>query len=297
MSTTPPVPPSGPPPTSPIMSPRRDSRDSGISPTDLILIAQNTNNCARCDLFVRYNGLTDVVEVRTPGHYGGLKAFAYKQINPIAKMPALFSSDHSFVLFESQVILDFLADKFHHRLKHSFSCMTPELTAKVRMLIQIHDIYIASPNGKGEHFYANQHVLYKPSMPMEERTARMHELNEALDLLEAKMAHHDEGPYAVGHHLTLADFVLWPTYVWLGCLGPQDVDWLWKKRPRSAAWFKHCGMIPQFQQMATDLQHFAKKMPAAKVRQEMEAIGNGHHWVEEESPVHGRPEEFRVMSY
>lgn len=209
-----------------------------------ILISMPTNNCARILLFVKLNELDDVVDLKTPQDYGGLKSPEYLAINPQAKFPAFISAAGNYRLYEAQVILDYLAEKYRERIAQSkFSCQallsTAEERAKIRLIIQVHDLYIASANCTQPGYFATQGCMYKAEMPIADRCARSLELAKQLDVLESLWS--EAGPYACGAQMTLADLVVYPTFIFVQMCAHPALGWnlkeMWAKRPKLYKWF------------------------------------------------------------
>ena len=98
------------------------------------------------------------------------------------------------MLFESQVILEHLADKHASRLKEPLQPATLTARTKARLLVRVHDIYVSSPNCAQEGFFSTQGAMYKKDMVMEERQARIKDLALQLDVLEGLLD--GAGPWA-----------------------------------------------------------------------------------------------------
>ena len=198
-----------------------------------------TNNCARVMNFIKLNELDDVVVVKSPADYGGLKSEKYLEINPMGKMPALVTADGETV-FESQVILEYLVDKHASRCKVAPWPSTLAGRTKARLLMRVHDMYVSGPNctadGSGGSF-SNQGCFYKPGMTIAERKARITDMAKQLDVIEGLLD--DAGPYAAGDQICLADCVLYPTIIFVVELAPIGIGWTepLATRPKMAKWF------------------------------------------------------------
>lgn len=223
----------------------------------LILIP--SNNCARVWLFVTLNGLEDVVQLKGPHEFGGLKSETYRKINPLGKLPALILADGAGSLFESQVILNYIADKYSERCKISCRAADALTRAKADLIVRIHDMYISGPNCTKKGYYANQSIAYKTKMSMKERAARFLDIRNIFDILEDMFD--ATGPWAAGETLTFADIVLHPTFAFLQELAPRAlpgwIDPFWS-RPKLAAWYKHCCANPKFAEVTKDIVTYAK---------------------------------------
>ncbi|CAD7927838.1 unnamed protein product [Amoebophrya sp. A25] len=206
-----------------------------------ILISLPTNNCARILLFLKLFGFDEPVDVKSPKDFGGLKSPEYLKINPQGKFPALILEDGS-TWFESQVILELLADKF---LRASAPAkyddfrggLTVEGRAHVNLLIRVHDLYLASANCSQPGYFATQASLYKADMTLKDRSARAVDLVKQLDVLENLF----QAAPANLPALTMADLVLYPTFLFLVPLTSETLNWpreaVWAGRPSLRAWF------------------------------------------------------------
>lgn len=170
------------------------------------LIALPTNNCARCMLFLKLADIPPTeIQIKSPADYGGLRSAEYQKINPQAKFPAYISKDQNFALFEAQVILDYLADAWAGAPRGASASGAsasqlsqyhdPQQRALSRLMIQVHDIYLSSPNCTAKGFFGTQGVLYRADMGVAERKSRMGEMQKQLDVLEGlcKQARAAEG--------------------------------------------------------------------------------------------------------
>ena len=224
------------------------------------LIYLPTNNCARVMNFVQLNGLEDEVVVKSPKDYGGMKSEQYRSINPMGKMPAMVT-DEGTMLFESQVILEHLADKHASRLKEPLQPTTLAARTKARLLVRVHDVYVSSPNCAQDGFFSTQGVMYKKDMVIEERQARIKDLALQLDVLEGLLD--GAGPWAAGE-LSLADIVLHPTYIFVAELAPVALGWAdpWAQRPKTAAWYARCEAHPVLSKVGADVHGFCSNVLA-----------------------------------
>ena len=153
---------------------------------------------SRCRIQIYAKGLEDF-EYPTPP--GGMSSDEFKRINPSGKMPALEVDGE--ILGESNVICEYLEDRFP---TPSLRPEDPMARAKARLVSQIADFYILGPlfvllpmmNPKDR----NQVVV-------DEQTAL---LTKNLALLEKTMldSGYENGTYAIGDRLSLADCALVP---------------------------------------------------------------------------------------
>eukprot|EP00392_Amoebophrya_sp_AT5.2_P006818 g6830.t1 len=209
-----------------------------------ILVSLPTNNCARILLFLKLEGLENEVEIKTPKDYGGLNSLEYRKINPEGKFPALILEDGSF-WFEAQVILDLLKNKFLDAEKREKwdGGADVQRKARVRQLIQVHDLYVASANCSQKGYFATQGCLYKGEMPLADRSAKAVELNKQLSVIEEIWCRIDIEDSTQSPGLTLADVVLYPTLLFVVPLVKASLNWpegkVWEGRPRLQKWFSN----------------------------------------------------------
>lgn len=167
--------------------------------------------------------------------------------NPYAKMPALLvggatdsGSAPPLCIYESQVILEYLADKHKARLSVANpdtieKALNVQQRALAKLAVRVHGIlvYIASPSASGTAagILATQGLLYKLEMPVSERLLRVRDLWAQLDALERIMRDAAKGTEAEGDPArttfltarvcSLADFPVFATLVWLADLVPR----------------------------------------------------------------------------
>ena len=207
------------------------------------LIYLPTNNCARIMNFIKLNELDDAVTIKSPADYGGLKSADYLKINPMGKMPAMITTEGT-TLYESQVILEHLADKHASRVKMPCQPSTLDARTKARLLVRVHDQYLSGPNCTQDGYWSNQGVMYKAAMALAERKERIVDFGKQLDVIEGLLD--DAGPFAAGAELSLADCALHPTYVFVAELAPLALGWAepFASRPKTARWYAHCEAHP-----------------------------------------------------
>ena len=238
------------------------------------LIYLPTNNCARVMSFVKLNELEDVLTVKSPADYGGLKSPEYLKINPMAKMPAFITAEGT-TLYESQVILEHLADKYSSRLKEPCIPSTLEARTKMRLLIRVMDIYMSGANCTQDGFFSSQGVMYKTAMAMSERKERTIDFEKQLDVIEGLLD--DTGPFAAGAEISYADCSLHPTYVFIAELAPASLGWAdpFASRPKTARWYAHIEAHPILgKAVGTDVHGFCQMNLAAnatKIGEELQA--------------------------
>ena len=158
---------------------------------------------SRARLAIYATGLN--VEIVPPPAQLGSDAF--KQVNPIGKVPALGLDDGT-VLPESDVIVQFIDEKSGGKL----SPATPEGRAKARLIGRIADLYIAP--GLGTIFRQLGAAERDPAKIAE----GVAEAKKGVALLE----HYVEGgAYAIGGKLSHADCMVVPTLFFISAILPR----------------------------------------------------------------------------
>ena len=195
-----------------------------------------SNNGARVRLWVRHCslGVSDHIETQIVKKVVDLQSPEFAEINPFQKIPALIRDD-GHPIFEAAVILNYLEDKFHHNLR--FVPATPEDRQEMNLLIQLHDMYVASPNCTAPGFSHSQGAMYLTPVPVPDfcparrimpdpavRAAKIAELWKQLELLDRAIARRG-GPYIMGDQLTLVDFTWFPTTVYMEFMLPKIFGW------------------------------------------------------------------------
>lgn len=164
---------------------------------------------ARCRMLVYHKGLENQVEI-LPVPWP-TKSPEWKRINPIGKIPALQLGDQ--VIVESEVILDYLEDRFPERPLRPANL---EERARARTLGRICDVYVFAALGPLFGQLASKSRdpnVIEPSLQ---------KLHEALAHLEAFLP--ESGPFAVGGTFSLADCTLVPALWILGAVVPAFGD-------------------------------------------------------------------------
>jgi glutathione S-transferase len=189
----------------------------------------HSNNAARIRIFIRKKGLDGEVDSKMI-LYPDLQKPEYLKINPCKKVPAFIQADGA-CLFESNVILGFLEDKYSS-VGPNFTPTTPEARALVQLFCRIHDLYIASPNitqpgyshTQGSMYlapYATQWCPAERVMDMKTRTDKLAEIWKQLSWLEANLV----GPYCAGSEMTTADMTWYPTLIFMEYMLPRVFEW------------------------------------------------------------------------
>lgn len=181
-----------------------------------------SNNGAKVRLLIYKKGLD--VEIAAPSALGGMKSEEYVKLSPEGKMPAMLCEDGQTGLCESQVILDYLSDKYSD-VGPSFVPATAEGRAKAALIARLADLYIVSIQG----------AMYRGPMDIATRAANIAEIDRQLDILERAF----EGPYAAGSEMSTGDFSLFPTFVFMTYILPRHFGWedVFKGRPKLRAWW------------------------------------------------------------
>ncbi|KAJ8601414.1 hypothetical protein CTAYLR_005926 [Chrysophaeum taylorii] len=221
---------------------------------ELFLDMKCSNNAARIRLWL--NIATDRVEERRGSvddriqtrvvEYPDLATDAFQRINPLKKVPALVRHDGATV-FESQVILNYLEDKYGNR---AFTLDTPEERQVADLMVRCHDIYVASPNCTAAGFSHCQGSMYlsaewhgeRRGMTPASRAAKLEELWKQVTFLDRYLV---GDPFLAGKHVSLADLTWYPTCCFMEYMLPRVFGWpqLFDHEsehtptPRLAQWF------------------------------------------------------------
>jgi glutathione S-transferase len=183
---------------------------------------------ARAVLTARFKGL-DLALSDAPG--GGIKSPEYLAINPLGKMPAL-SHDGRHIA-ESQVICEYLDDVGRGPALMPRDAMD---RAQVRLLCRLTDLYLLKDVGS---FFRN----------MNPATRNAAELEAARDGYTKALAHIEHfmgvGPYALAGEVTIADCVLYPSFVMMnGILPICGIPDPFADKPILARWWQMMSAHP-----------------------------------------------------
>lgn len=188
---------------------------------------KHSNNGARIRLWISLkSGMQDQIESRMLA-YDQLKEPEFTRVNPLQKIPGYRRTD-GVTIFESDVILSYLEDKFSDA-SPSFTPATPEDRSSMRLMIRVHDLYIASPNCTGPGFSHSQGAMYLSTewhgkargMDLPTRAAKLAEIWKQLGWLNRSLV----GPYLCGPQLTLADLTWYPTTIFMEFMLPKVFGW------------------------------------------------------------------------
>jgi len=190
--------------------------------------------------------LESEIAMKTPADYGGLASPDYRALNPQGKMPALLLASGA-VLYEAKVIMGYIQDAFASKC-NILRAATPEDRARVAIITQVHDLYIASPNSSDPSVTATQGCMYKGVDVIDgrARAAKVAELWKQLHELERLVC----GPFAAGQTLTEADLTLWPTLAcFVSFMMPKVFGWKDPMAdathfPKLTAWHAKVGALP-----------------------------------------------------
>lgn len=224
------------------------------SKKDTVVII-STNNPGRLMLFAALNPkLGEVIDWKTPADYGGFGGDEFAKVSPQKLCPVALTAG-GLRLFESDVILSYVADKYAPLLENDCRGPTVEARALSALLVRVHDMYISGTNCSQPQFFSNQAVFYKAAMPGPERAARLKDLLKQLDLVESLLL--PAGPYCVGDAISFADVVLYPTVAMMQDQAAASlVGSVTEGRPKLAAWLAHCNADPRFRGVADKIKAF-----------------------------------------
>ena len=218
-------------------------------------------------LYLACSGLTEKVDTKWVT-YATLNSEEFLRANPLKKVPAFINEDGEGI-FESQVILEYVRDKYGGMIapnQRHFELDTPEERAFVNLLCRVHDIYISSPNCTAPGFshsqgamylppYANKQVAAVRCMPDRSvRAAKIAELWKQRTWLDEKL----KGPYLAGDRLSFADFTWFPTLTFMEYMLPNVFGWdLAKGTPRLEKWYADIQTTdPAFKKVRDDIYDF-----------------------------------------
>ena len=157
---------------------------------------------------------------------GGNKSPEFLAMNPMGMLPCLVTAAGAGVP-ESGIIVEYLEALYPER---PLTPACPDLATRSRLVARIGETYVLTPMSR----LFNQ--LDPNARDNSIVAGAIAEMEVGLGYLETYLD--DEGPYAVGGHLTLADCQLIPTLFFVRALGPAfGKDWI-GGHPRVAAYLK-----------------------------------------------------------
>jgi glutathione S-transferase len=157
---------------------------------------------------------------------GGRKSAEFLAMNPMGKVPCLIT-DEGAAVPESGIIVEYLEALYPER---PLTPACPDQATRSRLIARIGETYVLTP-------LSRLFGQLDPATRDEEVVgAAIAEMEVGLGYLELYLD--DEGPYATGEYLTLADCQLAPTLFYVRALGPLfGKDWL-NAFPRVGAYLK-----------------------------------------------------------
>lgn len=180
---------------------------------------------SRCRIQIYAKGL-DVELVEPPGELvpGGSTSEAYREINPIGKIPALEVDGE--IIPESEVICEYLEDRFP---TPSLRPADPLEAARMRTLCRVVDLYLVPP---ALALFRQLNPATRDPKVVEEQLV---EIYKAADLLERFLG---KGPFAVGDSLSLADCAMVPLLSMSRLVRILGAPLPTEGRPRLSAWWE-----------------------------------------------------------
>lgn len=178
-----------------------------------------SNYSARCRFIIYAKEIP--IEIRSPPV--GLKSEEYRKINPLGKVPALYLEDSNTTIFESEVINEYLIDKYMH-VSPSFIPKTAEKRALARLSSRLYDLYIGP----------YQYGLYR-DVTREERQKCFELGRKGIQVLESVI---QAAPFVAGERISLGDVALFPSLLFWVYLAPRYYDWdPLENLPKLSGWF------------------------------------------------------------
>jgi glutathione S-transferase len=246
-----------------IMNIMSDTADETPPKKCIFYDMKHSNNAARIRLWMRIKDMHHVVETILLTH-DDLESDEYQKINPLKKVPSLIT-DHGLKLFEAQVILQYLEDRFGSFAPPSLVMDTPDDRALVNLIVRCHDLYIASPNSTQPNFTHTQGCMYLDPHPtaftpavrtmnVTTRASKLAEIFQQLSWLQDTI----QLPYMVGKQMTHADVTWFPTAVFMELLLPLVFDWppVFQEHtsfPKLTTWFHKCSENVHFSQTRQEI--------------------------------------------
>ena len=183
----------------------------------------------RVQLAAKAKGL-DLSLSEAPG--GGIKSPEYRAINPLGKMPG-FTDDKGRHLAESQVICEYLEETVKGP---ALLPADPYDRARVRLLCRIIDLYLLKELAV---FFGNLNPAQRNQAQVD---AAHTAFNTTLGHIEGYLG---AGPYAYGDSLTMADCILYPSFVTTAIVLPAfGVTDQFAKFPKLAKWWQKMSNHP-----------------------------------------------------
>ena len=219
----------------------------------------SSNNAARLRLWILLKDRATDFEVRLTRHEDQ-SSEGFLRLNPLGKVPLLVLPDGT-SLPESGVILQYLEDKYPQ--DPVLVPATPEDRAHMRLVMQVHDLYLASPNGSQPGFTHTQGGMYLGPQATQgspagrvidrpTRAAKLAEIWKQLDVLEGLL----RSPFFCGGQMTLADLTVYPTFVFFRFMLPHVFRWpdVFHGRPKLRQWVADMEQDPHVRTVQVQLQ-------------------------------------------
>jgi glutathione S-transferase len=208
-----------------------------------------SNFASKCRIAI-YEKQLAVEIAPLPG--GNFKSPEYLKLNPLGKVPA-FETDNGQIIAESEVINEYLEDKFP---TPALLPKSPEGRARVRSFTRFHDLYLDPP----------MRTLFGQTMAKnrDEETVNqaLSDLNARLDQLNEMLS--PEG-FAAGPEFTLADCALAPTMVFIiAMLGTYNAKPPFEGRPRLAGWWERVQQRPSVKKVLGEMHEAYQAMQSKK---------------------------------
>jgi glutathione S-transferase len=168
-------------------------------------------------------------------HKGEQKKEEFLAINPNGRIPVLVDENTNTTISESAAIITYLANTYDKDRKFSYEYNTPEYYKDLE-ITYFQMAGIGPMQGQAHHFssFAPEKIPYGIERYTSETKRLYGVLEEYLKRNEAN------GPYLVGDHLSIADFVSAPWALYVKALGVDLKDY-----PLVAKWFKNYISIPE----------------------------------------------------
>jgi glutathione S-transferase len=208
-----------------------------------------SNFASKCRIAIYEKGL-DVTMEPLPG--GDFKSPEFLKINPLGKIPA-FETDDGQIIAESEVINEYLEDKFP---KPALLPKSPEARASVRSFTRFHDLYLDPPM---RELFRQTRVKVPDEKKVNEALS---ELNHRLDQLDSMVS--GEG-FAAGPEFSMADCALAPTMVLVNAmLEAYHAKPPLEGRPRLAEWWARVQNRPSVKKVLGEMHEALQAMQAKK---------------------------------
>jgi len=215
---------------------RRAARGVGLAaaaaPAGTLFDVPVSNNGARVRLVIYAKALEGEFEVKSPleGGFGGetmpevIKGAGYRSLHPQGTMPLMRLADGSGIP-ESEVINEYLVEKYADVGPSFLHDAAPEVKARARAVSRFHDMYMTTIQG----------CMYK-KMEAGRRAELIAQLDQQLNILESMC----EGPYFTGAEIGLGDAALFPTMIF--CVFSLEGKFGWSSvfqgRPKLQSWYE-----------------------------------------------------------